>query len=292
MRASVVKLGILGAFAMISGCAGLAAEPLGASVSAEGSDRFFTLEVDGGGYLVREANVDAEAARATKLVFEGPGLDEGTVASIREANVTELVLYGHLGPEDPGTGTRTLIASEVYRGMPGEKIAPGDGLYAVQKRIPHIECITAPCPQQVAVLLNATGREEIDRVSVDDFAGGILDESWLVKRLSHDSALVAGHVNDPNPAPRFEKLLVSSQVFVRLPEHRGPCEDIGTPRCSEGQATFQRTADRCLVFDRCVHSNFCAQQRRLCPSGYTAVTWATAPNGCLSMACDPTFALQ
>lgn len=292
MRASVVKLGILGAFAMISGCAGSTAEPLGTSVSAEGSDRFFTLEVDGGGYLVREANIDAEAGRATKLVFEGPGLDEGTVASIREANVAELVLFGHLGPEDPGTGTRTLIASEVYRGMPGKTIAPGDGLYAVQKRIPHLKCVTTPCPQQVAVMLNATAREEIDRVSVDEFTGGLLDKSWLLKRLAHDSALVAGHVNDPHPAPRFEKLIVSSQVFVRLPEHRGPCEDIGAPSCSEGQATFQRTADRCLVFDRCVDPGLCAIQQRQCPAGYTAVTWATAPNGCPSTVCDPTFALQ
>lgn len=292
MRASAVKLGILGAFAMISGCAGSTAEPLGTDVSAEGSDRFFTLEVDSGGYLVREANVSAEAAHATKLVFEGPGLDEGTTASIREANVAELVLFGHLGPEDPATGTRTLIASEVYRGMPGKTIAPEDGIYAVQKRIPHVECITTPCPQQVAVLLNATDREEIDRVSINDFAAGLLDETWLGKRISHDSALVAGHVNDPNPAPKSEKLLVSSQVFVRLPEHRGPCEDISVPRCSEGQATFERTADRCLVFTGCVHPGFCAMQRRLCPNGYTAVTWDTAPNGCPSMACDPTFALQ
>jgi hypothetical protein len=292
MRASLVKLGILGAFAMISGCAISATESLGTSMSAEGSDHFFTLEADGAGYRVRAANIDAPAAHATKLVFEGPGLDDGTVASIEEADVTELVLFGQLGPEDPSTGTRTLIASEVYRGMPGKPIATGDGLYAVQKRIPHIECFTTPCPQQVAVLLNATAREEIDRVSVERLAGGVLDESWLMKRIARDGALVAGHVNDPHPPPRFEKLLLSSQVFVRLPERRGPCADIRVPRCNAGTATFYRTADRCLVFDRCVDPGICPRLRPLCPAGYTAISWAMAPDGCPEMVCDPLFATQ
>jgi hypothetical protein len=303
MRSSIVWIGAMGVFTAIAGCTADVDPRLETRATTElaldrDSDRFVTVRLDFrrcaapycGGYFVQEVNVDKPSAYVTELVFDGPGLDDATIQSIRKAKLSELILRGHLGPVDPTYRTRTFVAREAYRGLPGRSAQSTHAFYYIEKRVPPIACITTPCPNQIAVELNAAKREDIDRVSLEEATAPFVDESWLTERTAHGSALVSGSLTEATPTPGTERLLIASQVFLRLPERSGPCPDQRTPSCGEQAVAFLRTADRCLVFDRCVERAFCPDFVPVCAEGYTRVSWPAAPSGCTAFACDPSFA--
>jgi hypothetical protein len=303
MRSFIVPGG-LGAFAVCcAACAVQVEEPVemraavgrneGARVERE--ERYVTLTRDWrecappacGGYFTREVNTDAAPEYVSKIVFASRSLGAEVVESLHSAAVSELVLLGHIGPADLAFGARAFVVREAFRGLPGRAPQPGDRFYGVRKPLPAVDCFIAPCARHVAEELNVAAHEEVDRVALEEAALPFVDKAWLQEEIRRDSALIAGRVTAATPG--IERLLVASQVFVRLPERRGLCVARRRPSCGEWVATFRRTADRCLVFDRCVEPAVCQEAVVACAEGYTQEAWPAAPAGCSAFACDPAF---
>jgi hypothetical protein len=246
-----------------------------------------------GGFWVRRVNACAREVYASKLDLAALGWTAELEAQVLTAPPADLVLRGHLGPADPIHGTRPLVVREAYRGMPGVRAADKDVVFAVTPRTPHVECITAPCPQWTAQPLNegVSAVVTFDRVDVDAAAEPLVDTAWLTARVESHGALAAGSMvaGDTFPGGR-ERVLTSRQVFLRLPDVSGPCPMAPIAACDDGQVmTFTRSVDRCLVAAGCVARGICPAYRPACAAGYTLVSWASGANGCAAFACDPAF---
>src|SRR5262245_7833136 len=134
MRSIVIQLGAMGVLAAIAGCMALgdAGESRSGLVeevqTPDDADRFVTIAPDPrrcappvcGGYFVRAVNLDTPEEHVTKLLFDGSGLDEETIAKVREALLPELVLLGHFGEREETYRTRPFVVVDAYRGLPGK----------------------------------------------------------------------------------------------------------------------------------------------------------------------------
>lgn len=302
MRSALARIGGIGALVAIVGCMAVEDPPDVDTLadSPRSSDRFVTLRRDFrrcaaplcGGYFIHEVNLDTPEAYVSQLVFEGSGLDEETIQSIRQTPVEELVLQGYLGVSEPTFNTRPFIVRAAYRGLPGRTPASSDAFYSVHKRVPRIECFTTPCPNEIAVKLNTEARDNIDAVSVAAAALAFVDRAWLTSRVERRSALVAGALREASSSRRERQVLLASQVFLRLPERVAPCPTAPTPSCGDKAVALRRTQERCLVFDRCVDRGICPDVIPACAEGYTRVSWPAAPAACAAFACEPTFATE
>jgi hypothetical protein len=304
MRSAFARIGGMGLFTAIASCgAWVDPSPDGdvtttaASLSGLELERFVTLKLDTrrcatplcGGYFVREVNLDTPAEYVSGLVFEGPGLDSATIALIREAPLADLVLKGHFGPIEPTFQTRPFVVVAAYLGLSGMTPQSPAVVYHVQKRVPRIVCVTTPCPHEIAVKLNTEDRADIDTVSIETLPP-FVDRAWLTAKLERDQALAAGSLSLAPPVPGEQNLLVADQVFLRLPERAGPCSTEPTPSCGARVATFRRSIDRCIVFDRCVDPGVCTGAAPSCAKGYRLVSWIAAPSACAAFVCEPAFA--
>lgn len=304
MRSAFARVGGIGLFMVIVSC-GASVDPsldgdvttTAVSLSVLEQDRFVTLTLDTrrcasplcGGYFVQEVNVDTPAEYASHLEFDGSGLDNDTIQQIREAPLADLVLRGHFGPIEPTFQTRPFIVVAAYLALPGMTPQPPAVLYHVEKRVPRISCFTTPCPNEIAVKLNTDDRNDIDTVSIATMPP-FVNKAWLTAKLERGQALASGSLNLAPPTPGEQNLLVADQVFLRLPERAGPCSMERTPSCGARVATFRRSSDRCIVFDRCVDPGVCTDAAPSCARGYKLVTWTAAPSACAAFTCDPAFA--
>jgi hypothetical protein len=304
MRSALSRVGGIGLFTAIVGCVGNVEPSLdsdatttAASESALLAERFVTLKADTrrcaaplcGGYFVRDVNANTPEEYVSRLDFEESRLDRETIQRILEEPLSDLVLKGHLGPIEPTSQTRTFIVLAAYRSLPGMTPQSPGMFYYVQKRVPRIECFTTPCPRKFAVEVNTEERYDIDTVSFEALPP-FVDRSWLTVRLERGQALAMGRLSLAPPVPREQNLLVADQVFLRLPERAGPCPWQQTQSCGDRVATFRRTVDRCVVFDRCVDRGVCSDAAPVCADGYKLSSWPAAPSGCAAFACDPAFA--
>lgn len=248
-----------------------------------------------GGYFVRDVNRQGAERYVSGLDFTESRLPVDAVEDVQSAPPNELVLYGHLGLEDPRFHTRPFAIHAAFRGMPSVTANATDAFYQAHARKPPIQCFVAPCPNEIATLLNTGREEEFDRISVDRAALPWVDKGWLASRVAAHQAVVTGTFAQGQLLPGgYEKVLEATQVFVRLPDRIGPCPERPQFLCTEGTVVIQeRTEDRCMVQVGCVVPNICPQTRYMpeCSAGYTLASWAEAPSGCPTYACDPTFVI-
>jgi len=246
-----------------------------------------------GGYFVRDVNRRGAERYVSRLDFD-TSLPAEVIDDVRSAPASELVLRGHLGTQETRFHTRPFVVSEAFRGMPGVTPREDAAFYQVHARKPPIECFVAPCPNEIASLLNTSMATEFDRVSVDSAALLWVDKGWLASRVEAHEAVAAGTLGQGAHLPGgFEAVLDASQVFVRLPERIGPCRASPTQSCADGTvAVDERTADRCLMQVGCVKPGICPLFEPACAAGYTLSSWASLPNGCPAFACDPTFTVE
>lgn len=244
-----------------------------------------------GGYFVKDVNRTIAERYVSGLDFTRIALSPDDEALVLSSADGELVLRGVPGAVDPRFHTRALLVLEAYKSLPGIAPAPGDTFYAVSPRVPRISCFTAPCPNELAHTLNRAETRVFDDVRVDRASKPFVDQSWLADRVRAHGAIVAGDfVPGAHFAGGYETLLSASQVYLRLPEHVGPCPPVDVGPCAELEVrSYRRDLRRCVVPGACVERNACPLFIPACDDGYTLTRW-TGPAGCNAFACDPEFA--
>lgn len=246
-----------------------------------------------GGYFVHDVNRQRAEQYVSRLDFEA-SLPADVIDDVRSAPLGELVLRGHVGRQETRSHSRPFVVLEAFRGMPGVTPRAGAAFYQVSARKPPIACLVAPCPNEIASLLNTNVAGEFDRVAVDRAALSWVDKGWLSSRVAAHGAIVAGMFEEGAHFPGgFEQVLDASQVFVRLPEHVGPCPASPVLTCmARTIAVQERTEDRCITQVACVTPGICPLLAPACPAGYSLTSWTAAPHGCPAYACDPSFILE
>jgi hypothetical protein len=244
-----------------------------------------------GGYVIRLLNNSLERYISG---IDIKALDPVTLKQMAGAGDGEIVLRGYFGTPEKTFNTRPFVALEVYRGMPGIVFASGEQFYQATGREPEIECLIAPCPNEVATLLNTKKSRYFDGYSVKRSVVSWGDEAWLTERIRADGAIVSARFTNGEHFPGgYEQILDASNVFVRLPYSDGPCPLTPIRKCEEPLVNvFTRTPDRCVVPNGCVRPSVCPAFVPVCPTGYTLDSWAVAPDGCSAFTCDPSFLVQ
>jgi hypothetical protein len=265
-----------------------------------GSSSYFTLRADTracpsplcGGYFVAPVNSTRPEAYVSALDFTRTTLAVSEIAKVQGAPAGELVLHGKLSGKSRSTGTRRLLVTDAYRGMPGAIAA---GRFFSVKHTPR-QCIAAPCNQDAASALNGSAvATDVTTISVDSAAMGFVDTDWLVHRVQTGGALVAASLIAGAQYPAgTEQVLDATQVFLHLPEGMGPCPALMQLNCAAtGQLnTFVRNADRCIIPTGCESPGVCSMMMPNCASGYTATSYRSQNHACPSVTCDPTWILQ
>lgn len=247
-----------------------------------------------GGFWAQDVNRTTAAVYVSGLDFSESGLDQAAQDLVAGAP-GELLVRGRLGPAERRFSTRPLIVLEAYVGQPGITARTTDRYYTVQANDPPIQCITAPCNNAQAFLLN-TGRAwaAFTGLDVRTVLVPFADEGWLIRQVEQQGALVAAHFEDGERFPGGRaRLLVASQAFVRIGAEPVQCPLVRAAPCAAGEVyTSARSADRCLYPDGCAPGGqACPQFIPACPEGYTLASWASQPTGCPAFACDPAFTL-
>jgi hypothetical protein len=223
-----------------------------------------------GGYWYRAPGSLAPPQYAAALDLSASGLDAAAQGKLLNAPAEELLLKAKAGAADK-SGLRKLVVSEAWRGMPG--IVPGAGE----------QLFSMPTPGAATSV--ATGRASaVKAVSVARASSGFVDAEWLKSRIQGHGAIVAAKLS--------ASVLDASQVWLRLPETKGPCAVPREQACGANQTQgFARTPDRCLAAVGCVNRSICPMFQPACAAGYTQTSWTNA-SGCTAAACDPSWVLE
>jgi hypothetical protein len=239
-------------------------------------------------YLLTEVNGAAPARMARSLDFSSAHLEDNGISDVLAAPPGELVLYGTFGPSTEEGAPFGVRAA--FRGMPGIPAPEEQGFYTVKARDPHIECLIAPCNNEIATRLETGETVEFTTLSVEQAARFHVDQAWLADRVLHHGAVVQGHFrNGANFAGGPERVLDAAQVYDPLPDRGGPCL-LQLHVCQAGtEPVYARDVNRCLIFQGCVGRRVCPGFRLACEDGYTQVRWATSDPACWAQVCDPTF---
>jgi hypothetical protein len=230
------------------------------------------------GWIVQEVNTSARKAYVDGLDLSRVRLGTGGESLVLDAPEQELVLRGSLG-------RRALVVLQVFRGMPGFLgRAEGDATYAVS-------CATPACDSAVADRVGTPEREEISGVSVGHVLAPFVSGEWLLDRVEHHQALVAGHLTSGGlePGVAAGKILEASQVFVGVPFASGPCPLIRHACAAPLVPAYTRDAALCRQFVACVQPGACPLWRPACAPGYRLTTWPAGDHACPAFACDPAF---
>jgi hypothetical protein len=231
----------------------------------------------GGWYATDVNKANAAPHYVSGLDFASSDLDADAEQVVTEAADGEIVIYGKLGPAG-SHGTRKLVVTNAYRGMPDIAPASGDVFYTVGQRSPQVECFVAPCPNLTARKLNSTTKTSY--ATTDIALGHFIQADWLSHRVEDDGALVVGTISGST--------LTASQVYLKLPEEAGICPKF-VQQCPAGQIeTFNRTPDRCLIPAGCVAPHPCPLFVPYCGTDYQATSWVHT-NGCSMVSCDPAW---
>jgi hypothetical protein len=247
-----------------------------------------------GGYFTTDVNTTRATQYVSAFDFSRSNLDEATLLLIQETPIEDLMIYGILGERETRFNTRPLVVLEAYRALPGIARRAGDGYHSVRVNNPPIQCITAPCNNTSAQLLNrTTAAASVTTLDVSAALAQLVDPAWATARIARDGALVAGRiVNGASLPGGRERILRASQVFIRLPFENERCPLARPARCPEGQVNiWQRNDDRCVSPAGCATPGACTLAVPSCAEGYTLSSWTGGMFGCQQFACDPTFTL-
>ncbi len=310
---SLARISTYGVAALLLSCGGVAPDdqqPLGEVSQTEGEEgaisqrtpAFVTLTRDTrrcaspmcGGYWAQDVNRTTAAVYVSGLDWSETVLDDRAQGLVADAP-TEVVILGRLGAVERRFNTRPLLVQDAWRGLPGVAPRATDRFYSVQANNPPITCITAPCNNLGARLVN-TGRTFASFTALDVRTALVPfgDASWTVAQIEQHGALVAAHFEDGARLPGGrERLLVTSQVYVHLSYVPDACPLVRAAPCAAGQVyVSRRSEDRCLFPDGCAPAGqACLAFAPVCAEGYELASWNAAPTGCPSFACDPLFTL-
>lgn len=256
LRSIFIKLSILGSLSLSAGC------PKPAEPPPPAEPAYVTLKRDVrkcaapkcGGYFVTEVNRTQEPQYVSALDFSTSGLDEKTVAAVQAAEVESLVLRGRFGAEEKDHNTRPFVVLEAHRGPAGRAIATGDVFYGAAARNPQIECVTAPCNNNVATKLNQKDAAvDFTRAAIDG-----IDPACVAERIAKTGLIVAGHFTEGEKMPGGpEKVLAASQIYARLPEAEGACAlepkitRCMTVKCAAGTHCVEEGPNACVPNTTC-----------------------------------------
>jgi hypothetical protein len=220
-----------------------------------------------GGWFATDVNkANATAHYVAGLDFSSSTLDAGAQQLVTDAPDGEIVIYGKLGPAG-AQGTRDLIVTDAYRGMPDMAPAATDVYYTVSN-------LTAR---------KLNGGAKTHYTTTDTNVGHFIQADWLKESVEDDGAIIVGTLSNGT--------LKASQVFLKLPEVAGICPDF-VQQCPTGEVeTFNRTPDRCLISAGCVAHHPCPLFLPYCGPDYEAVSWVHT-NGCSMVTCDPAWIHQ
>lgn len=198
------------------------------------------------------------------------------------------VLYGKLSKKD-SKGFQKFIVTSAWRGMPGATWSFSDTFYSVAPL--NIQCITAPCPSLQATKLHTTQKTGLTNLDIDLAVKTLVDGNWLANRVINNGALVVGIVMDGAPVGvGVEKVLVGSQVFVKLPDQTRSCPRISAPFCASNKIpVWTRDADRCQVSAGCGGGGACKMMVPTCDEFYDLVSWTGGQFACTQYACEPSW---
>lgn len=239
------------------------------------------------GYFIHDIN---RATIKSEYVtgFEFEDLPEEHQGDATGAPDFGAILYGKLGPKD-ARGFRKFIVKTAYRGMPGATWSNSDTFYSVKDL--DLRCITAPCPSLQATRLHTTQKTNFSDLDIELALGTRVDGNWLANRVINGGALVVGIIMDgARVGTGTEKVLLGSQVFVKLPDQTKSCPRISAPFCAPGKLpVWTRDADRCTVSAGCGGGGACAAVVPTCDEFYELVSWTGGPFACPQYACEPSF---
>jgi hypothetical protein len=226
-----------------------------------------------GGYFVHDLNRATADRYVSTLDVSALGwTGDDRQRLIGDFEDDALVVKGTLAPPD-ASGSRALLVTEAYRGMPGVHAAETHDFYTMgwEDDEAYYE----------AYKLNTSWSGPCDAVGIDSIDVPLLDRNWLGDRALR-GAIVAGRMEN--------RTMGASQVYLRLPDRVGPCPYLYMPKCDEGQVlAYSRTAQRCLVPVKCVTPAICPLYVPSCTPGYRHVSWTSSSTACPAHACDPSF---
>ena len=214
------------------------------------------------------------------------GIAAGTPeAGVLDAPDGEVVIHGTRSPEG------IFVATEVWRGLPGNAWSPGDVFVQVD-RSGATACGGGPCGHESTRELNVGVDIAVPTVDFARSTDPGVDRAWIEDRVYQRGAVIAGRFI-MNEQARGISRLDASEVFVPLPDRVGPCSESAVS-CGPGTVVgYQRNRDRCLVAGECVtvHGD-CPGNAPSCARGYVARTWLSRRSACPAFACDPWFLPQ
>lgn len=240
-----------------------------------------------GGYFIHDIN-RATVKEAYVTGFEFTNLLEEHQGDATGAPDFGAVLYGKLGPKD-AQGYRKFIVTTAWRGMPGATWSESDTFFSVTGL--NIQCITAPCPSLQATKLHTTTKTNVNDLDIELALKPRVDGNWLTNRVVNGGALVVGIIADgAKVGAGTEKVLLGSQVFVKLPDQTKSCPRISAPFCASNKIpVWTRDADRCQMSAGCASAGACAQYVPTCDEFYDLVSWTGGQFACTQYACEPSW---
>lgn len=301
VREGFVKVGAVVAAALVSVACGGAVEEEAFDETDDGlstsSDAYVVLRRDQrkcaapkcGGYFAADVNKSTAVQYVSGLDFSQSTLD-ATAQGIAAGTLNEVVVRGRLGRLDSRSGTRPLIVKEAYRSLPGVTRSSSDVFYKVALRNPQITCVTAPCHNLRAEKLATSSKPYFTAVDVELASLQFVQQEWLVHEIEERGAIVTGQILDGQRFPGGpEKVLVATQVFLKLGNGPESCPVFRLAACKEGQTwTYARDERRCVLPVSCQPTMYCRAMVPACQDGYVLQSWIGG-SGCPAYACDPAF---
>jgi hypothetical protein len=214
--------------------------------------------------------------KAQELVLADPSLDEATLKAALGA-ADDVLVYGRY------TRRGAFEIHGAWRALPG--VLPAKYSHVYQAAGISLACFAKPCPTLELTSIDGSPSVLVAELDLSRTLKPYVDEAWLRARIEQGRTLLAGEARE---AMSFD----TAALFLRLPE-RVACAQYRPPACSKGEVpTVARDTDRCTYFDGCVAEGPCPLWlvERQCDEGYRKVSFATQPNACEQVFCDPEFA--
>ena len=222
------------------------------------------------GFWVHELDRDSRLHHVSGFDIDhlAPGTMEQAVGGLRS-----LILRGQFEPADKRTGEEGFIVLEAWRPLPDIEARWWDQYFTVEATGDTYE----------AHPVNTNLSRPVEAFSLSGVDIPYVDTAWLTSRVLAHGAIVPGRI--------VETTLEVGNVFIRLPDIAGPCP-LFRLYCGNETATYSRDGNRCFQSTGCVERHLCPQLLPVCSPGYSLVSWASQPDGCLAFACDPSFLNQ
>jgi len=272
------------------------------SAAVVSADNYFLISKDVGvcpstqcgGFWIQEVNID-QLRYVRSLNFSTAGDLNSSVVDL--SDLSDYILYGHTGNKDKDD-TVQLFVVQVYRALPVTTTTTETvNYFKIAKGNPPVPCsLDTPCNLNY-IAQNLSTTQEIYFNSVNNAAAevGFVDVAWLsFRELLTDlhGALVQGDFGlvPMHPLDGFAVVLNVTKIYVSLPDPYPACVIEPPPPCAAGKVpVYKRLDTRCLQVEGCVTPGPCPLFLPGCEAGYTLREWPSAPNGCSSFACDPSF---